>query len=187
MNIVTRIERLFRENGATAYEGARRESVSALAHALQCAQLAEWAQVDPPLVAAALLHDIGHFVDVDSETDDVDDTHELRAVSILGSAFGADVVEPIRLHVEAKRYLVTTETGYADTLSPASIHSLGLQGGRMTADEVRRFESLPHAPQAVALRRWDDRAKQPGRQTPPLGHYLALLGELVQATRAPRT
>jgi phosphonate degradation associated HDIG domain protein len=182
--IVQRIERLFRAHGATAYEGARRESVSALDHALQCAQLAEWAQADAPLVAAALLHDIGHFIDA-LDDDDVDDTHELRAVPFLADAFGADVVEPVRLHVEAKRYLVAIDTGYAATLSPASTHSLALQGGRMTVDEARRFESLPYAPQALSLRRWDDLAKQPGRQTPTLGYYLALLDDLVTANRQP--
>jgi phosphonate degradation associated HDIG domain protein len=176
--IVHRIERLFRERGATAYEGARRESVSALDHALQCAQLAEWAQVDPPLVAAALLHDIGHFVDAEHDDDDVDDTHEMRAVPFLAAAFGPEVVEPVRLHVQAKRYLVSVDTGYVATLSPASVHSLALQGGRMSPEEVRRFEALPHAPQAVALRRWDDLAKQRGRTTPPLAHYLALLEEI---------
>jgi predicted HD phosphohydrolase len=39
-----RIARWFAEHGAEAYDGARRESVSALEHALQCAQLAEAAQ-----------------------------------------------------------------------------------------------------------------------------------------------
>jgi phosphonate degradation associated HDIG domain protein len=175
--VVHRIERLFREHGSTAYEGARRESVSALDHALQCAQLAEWAEVDAALVVAALLHDIGHFVDAEHD-EDIDDTHEVRAVPFLAAAFGPEVVEPVRLHVQAKRYLVTIDAGYAATLSPASAHSLALQGGRMSAGEARRFASLQYAPQAVALRRWDDLAKQRGRQTPPLAHYLALLEEV---------
>jgi phosphonate degradation associated HDIG domain protein len=179
--VVRRIDRLFRERGAHAYEGARRESVSALDHALQCAQLAEWAQAGSPLVAAALLHDIGHFIDAEHDDADADDTHELRAVPFLAAAFGADVVEPVRLHVQAKRYLVAADTGYAATLSPASIHSLGVQGGGMTADEARHFECLPYASQALALRRWDDLAKQPGRATPPLSYYLAMLDELVRA------
>jgi len=180
MNLIDRIEALFNEHGATAYEGAHRESVSALEHALQCAQLAEWANADAPLVAAALLHDIGHFVAVDAEGDDIDDVHELRAVPFLAEGFGANVVEPVRLHVQAKRYLVATDAGYAATLSPASLHSLELQGGPMSHDEQRLFEELPFAQQAIALRRWDDLAKQPGKTTPPLAYYLTLLEEVQQ-------
>ena len=180
MGLVATIERLFVENGATAYEGARRESVSALEHALQCAQLAEWAHAEPPLVAAALLHDIGHFIVSDPDADDIDDVHELRAVPFLAEGFGADVVEPVRLHVQAKRWLVAVDAGYAATLSPASVHSLALQGGPMGADERRLFEDLPYAQQAVSLRRWDDLAKEAGKKTPPLAYYLALLEELQQ-------
>ena len=180
MGLVATIERLFVEHGATAYEGARRESVSALEHALQCAQLAEWAHADAPLVAAALLHDIGHFIVSDPEADDIDDVHELRAVPFLSEGFGADVVEPVRLHVQAKRWLVAVDAGYAAALSPASVHSLALQGGPMDVDERRLFEDLPFAQQAVSLRRWDDLAKEAGKRTPPLAYYLALLEEVQQ-------
>lgn len=180
MGIVATIERLFAEHGAGAYEGARRESVSALEHALQCAQLAEWAKADAPLVAAALLHDIGHFIVSGPEADLIDDVHELRAVPFLAGAFGAEVVEPVRLHVQAKRYLVAIDAGYAATLSPASLHSLALQGGPMGTDECRLFETLPFARQAVSLRRWDDLAKDAGKKTPPLAYYLALLNEVQQ-------
>ena len=176
---VADIALLFAAYGAQAYDGARRESVSALAHALQCAQLAEWAHADPPLVAAALLHDIGHFIAIRPKSNDADDLHETRGAWYLQQRFGAAVVEPVRLHVEAKRYLVATDRGYAATLSPASIYSLGLQGGPMSRAEARAFESVPHAQQAVQLRRWDDAAKEPGKATPSLGYYLALLGELV--------
>lgn len=180
MDLIATIELLFVEHGATAYEGARRESVSALEHALQCAQLAEWAHADAPLVAAALLHDIGHFIVVDPEVDDIDDVHELRAVPFLVQGFGANVVEPVRLHVQAKRYLVAVDTAYAGALSPASVHSLSLQGGPMSADERRLFEQLAFAEQAISLRRWDDLAKEGGKKTPPLAYYLALLEEVQQ-------
>lgn len=180
MDLIATIERLFVEHGATAYEGARRESVSALEHALQCAQLAEWAHADAPLVAAALLHDIGHFIVSDPDADDIDDVHELRAVPFLAQGFGANVVEPVRLHVQAKRYLVAADAAYAGRLSPASLHSLALQGGPMSADERRLFEALPFAQQAISLRRWDDEAKEAGKKTPPLAYYLALLDEVQQ-------
>ena len=182
MKLVARIERLFAEHGAVAYDGARRESVSALAHALQCAQLAEWADAPPSLVAAALLHDVGHFIEPDPG-EAIDDVHELRAVPFLSEGFGPAVVEPVRLHVQAKRYLVATDARYAAMLSPASVHSLALQGGPMSAAEQRAFEALPHAEDALALRRWDDSAKEPGRTTPPLAYYLALLAELAAPVR----
>ena len=179
-DILERIEHWFALHGATSYEGNRRESVSALAHALQCAQLAEDARADAPLVAAALLHDVGHFVAIADvgEMEDVDDVHELRGVALLVRDFPAAVVEPIRLHVAAKRYLTAVEPAYLRGLSPASVHSLMQQGGPFQGAEIARFEALPFADDAVRLRRWDDLAKTPGRATPELGYYLALLDEV---------
>jgi phosphonate degradation associated HDIG domain protein len=185
MDIVHQIEELFELHGHTRYEGAREEPVTARAHALQCAQLAEWADAPTALVAAALLHDIGHFLAPEPGTDAIDDVHELRALGFLKAGFDDDVVEPVRLHVQAKRYLVSVDAHYAATLSPASTHTLALQGGPMSADERRWFEALPHAGEAVALRRWDDLAKEPGRRTPPLGYYLALVASLCAHRAAP--
>jgi len=180
MTLIERIEALFTEHGMVAGQGARHEPVTALEHALQCAQLAEWADADAPLVAAALLHDIGRLIVVDPDTDDVDDVHELRALPLLAEGFGASVVEPVRLHVQAKRYLAAADAAYADALSPASLHSLAQQGGPMSSDEMRSFEELPFAHQAIALRRWDDLAKQPGKTTPPLAYYLSVLEDVQQ-------
>lgn len=183
-DVIERIAALYREHGSRPYDGGRRESVTALAHALQCAQLAEWAGAEPSLVAAALLHDIGDFVTPTSDTDD--NRHELRAQEVLGDGFGPEVLEPIRLHVAAKRYLVATDTDYAAKLSPASQLSLSLQGGPMTAEERQRFEEEDFAPQALLLRRWDDAAKTPGKQTPSLDYYLVLLQELREQRRPAR-
>ena len=178
---VEQIERLLLENADVAYEGDRAEPVSSLAHALQCAQLAEWAGAPAPLVAAALLHDIGHFIETTGIADDVDDVHEARAQPLLMRVFGPAVAEPVRWHVAAKRYLVAVDAGYATHLTPASVHSLGLQGGPMSAAEAAAFEALPFAQDAVALRRWDDQAKLPGQATPALDYYIALLNELRMA------
>ena len=183
MDPVDDIERLFAPHGSQLYDGQLRESVTALEHSLQCAQLAEWARADDALVAAALLHDIGHFVD-ELSGDQVDDFHERRAATLLAAAFPAAIVEPVRLHVQAKRYLVATDAGYLAGLSSASVHSLGLQGGPMGADECRAFEATPFAEDAVLLRRWDDSAKVIGRQTPPLAYYLPLLREVCTAGAA---
>lgn len=178
MDVVQHIEMLFRTHGSRRYEGAGSEPVSALAHALQCAQLAEWAHAEPSLVAAALLHDMGHFSDDDLRGDLTDDRHEVRPLPLLREHFGMAVAEPVRLHVDAKRYLVTTLPDYAASLTPASVHSLTLQGGPMSAQEVEDFDALPYARQAVALRRWDDLAKVPGKTTPSLAYYLTMLDEL---------
>lgn len=181
--LIERIGHMLRSQAQVGYDGQRAEAVSALAHGLQCAQLAEWTRASPSLVAASLLHDIGHFSDdeVVKLGDTVDDEHELRALPLLSEGFGAAVLEPIRLHVAAKRYLVTIDPGYLATLSPASMHSLALQGGAMSAEECRAFEALPFAQDAVSLRRWDDLAKDPAQTTPPLDYYLALLDELAEA------
>jgi phosphonate degradation associated HDIG domain protein len=178
MTLIDRIEAIFVQHGDSAYEGARRESVTALEHALQCAQLAEWAAADLPLVAASFLHDIGHFIVARPESDDIDDVHELRALPFLCEGFAADVIEPVRLHVQAKRFLVATDAAYAANLSSASVHSLQIQGGPMSPDEARLFEELPFAHQAIQLRRWDDLAKTPGKPTPSLAYYLALLEDV---------
>ena len=182
--VIERILSLFERFGSQPYEGGRQESVTALAHALQCAQLAEWAGADLPLVAAALLHDIGDFDDGGAVGDDrSDNRHEYRALPWLVKAFGDEVLEPIRLHVAAKRYLVATEPVYMEALSPASQHSLALQGGPMSDEERQRFEEEAFAPQAVMLRRWDDAAKEPGKPTPSLAYYVALLQELLERSR----
>jgi phosphonate degradation associated HDIG domain protein len=188
MDAIDDIEQLFARHGDRLYEGQLREAVTALEHSLQCAQLAEWARADSALVAAALLHDIGHFVE-QSVGDQVDDEHEQRAAAMLASSFPPSVVEPVRLHVQAKRYLVATDDQYLAGLSSASVHSLSLQGGPMSADECARFEAMPHAEGAVLLRRWDDSAKTPGRKTPSLAYYLALLREVSTAggSKGPRT
>lgn len=185
-DVLNRIAQLYEHAGRKPYDGGRRESVTALEHALQCAQLAEWAGADGPLVAAALLHDVGDLVAPAADSDAADNHHELRAAEVLHGAFGPEVLDPIRLHVAAKRYLVATEPGYRDSLSPASLLSLQLQGGPMSEHEQRRFEEEPFAPQAVLLRRWDDAAKTPGKATPSLDYYMALLDEVRERPRAVR-
>ena len=94
--------------------------------------------------------------------------------------FTPSVVEPVRLHVAAKRYLVAVDPDYVRALSPASLLSLELQGGPMSSDEIAAFESLPHAQAACRLRRYDDAGKDPDADTPPLESYRGLLGSLLR-------
>ncbi|HZE92743.1 MAG TPA: HD domain-containing protein [Rhizobacter sp.] len=170
------IENLFLRFGNEPYDGLPpEETVTTLEHALQCAQLAEWSGADDSLVAAAFLHDLGKFVADDSARETA---HELRALPHLSDMFSAQVLEPIRLHRVAKRYLAATEPAYLKGLSPTAMRALELQGGPMTSGEVTRFEATPYAREAVQLRRWHDAAKVPGQRTPSLDYYLALLEDL---------
>ena len=172
---LARIEELFRTLGPRAYSG---EPVSQLEHALQSAALAQAAGATEPLVAAALLHDLGHLVNDQGETPSergVDDQHQFHGAHYLKPLFGREVLGPIRLHVAAKRYLCATRPGYQDALSPDSKRSLALQGGAFSAGEAEAFGQLPHAAAAVALRLWDDEAKVAGMKTPTFADYLPLL------------
>ncbi len=164
------IEHLLATRGVHQYG---REAVSQLEHALQCAQLAEQAGETPATIAAALLHDLGHLLAPGGDTAEQDDLHQYVALPFLRSLLPDAVLEPIRLHVDAKRYLCTMEPGYWEALSPASQHSLVLQGGAFSVPEAERFASQPFAQEAIRLRRYDDHAKVPGLATPPLAHYLA--------------
>lgn len=174
------IEDLFRTKGDRAYSG---EPVTQLQHALQCALLAERDDAPPAMVAAALLHDLGHLINDQGETPTlrgIDDRHEFVALPRLRDLFDDDVLLPIRLHVEAKRYLCARGDGrlsgpqYLDSLSADSLRSLQLQGGVFTPAQADAFIAQPYARQAVQVRIWDDLAKQPDCTTPPLAHYLAI-------------
>lgn len=170
---------LLREHGDAAYFG---EPVSQRAHALQCAALAAGEGAAPSLVAAALLHDIGHLLHGLGESiadQGVDARHEDAGHDWLTRHFGAEVTEPVRLHVDAKRYLCAADPTYAAALSPASVQSLQLQGGPFTKSQLQAFADLPFAAEAIRLRRWDDTAKIDGLDVPDVEHYRLLLTSLV--------
>jgi phosphonate degradation associated HDIG domain protein len=175
VSVVDEIFAVFREYGAEQYLG---EQVSMTEHMLQSAYAAEQDGASPALVAAALLHDYGHFIHdlpEDSAEHGVDTQHEEVAHAFLSEHFGPEIAEPIRMHVAAKRYLCAVEPSYLAALSPASIHSLELQGGPYSAAEVAEFERSPFARTAVRLRRWDDVGKVEGLETPDLEHYRPVL------------
>jgi phosphonate degradation associated HDIG domain protein len=174
--------RLFKERGDAAYIGER---VSQTEHALQAAWTAEQAGGNSAAIAAALLHDVGHLLHdlpEDCANSGIDDVHEERGASWLLRHFGPNVVEPVRLHVAAKRFLCATDPTYSGMLSEASLRSLHLQGGPFTPDEASQFQNHPHAEAAVALRRFDEQAKVPGLPTPELEHFRPYL----EAARAPQ-
>lgn len=166
---------LFARKGGRAYDG---EPVTQLEHALQTAARAEDEGATPALVAAALLHDVGHLLNDQGESPTlrgVDDLHQFAALPFLRELFADDVLAPIRLHVDAKRYLCATRAGYFDALSADSKRSLILQGGIFSPEQAADFIAQAFAGDAVRVRLWDDLAKREGAVTPPLAHFVAML------------
>lgn len=177
--IVDEILRVFRDRGHRSYG----EQVTEAQHALQCATFAEAAGEPREVVAACLLHDIGHLLhDLGEDIAErgVDARHERIGANRLEAWFPPAVVEPVRLHAESKRYLCHKEPGYLDGLSEASRRSLMLQGGPMSDEEAARFESGAHYDHAVRVRRYDDRGKIPDMPVPDLEHFRPLLESLVR-------
>ena len=171
---------LFATEGADEYFG---EAVTQASHMLQAAALAKAAGARPPLIAAALLHDVGHFTAAVSGHDlmrGTDNRHSEAGADWLTQWFGPEVTEPVRLHVAAKRYLCAVEPGYAETLSAASVCTLAVQGGPMNAAERARFEANAYAHDALRLRRWDDAAKDPAASPPAFGYYQPMLRRLLR-------
>lgn len=170
MRTLDDIFRLYEARGGERYG----EELTQLEHALQTALAAERADAPPALVTAALLHDLGHLLHRDAAgayAARTDDRHEALGARALAGHFGAAVVRPVALHVQAKRYLCAVDPGYAAHLSEASTVTLAMQGGPMSPAEAAAFEADPHAEQALALRRWDEAAKVPGLETPPLAYF----------------
>ena len=175
MSVAVEISTLFGVRGAGAYFG---ESVSMAEHGLQAAFFAQADGAPPALVIAALLHDVGHLVDVvpDDITDWIQDArHEESGADWLAARFPLAISEPVRLHVPAKRYLCAVDCAYFSRLSDPSLHTLKLQGGPMNAGEVAHFEQQPFHREAVCVRRWDDRGKIAGLGTPGLAAYRAMI------------
>jgi len=183
MRVIDEIFSLYAARGSAAYFG---EAVSMTEHGLQAAHFAELEGAPEPVVAAALLHDIGHLIatvpdDIAEWT--VDARHEATGARWLGQWFGPEVADPVRLHVRAKRYLCTTDPTYLSQLSPASLVTLKLQGGLLSADEVARFEAEPGCGEAIVVRRCDDRGKVAGLATRRLREYRELLRALAARRR----
>lgn len=174
------IAALFAGEGGAEYLG---EPVTQAQHMFQAAALAEREGASPALVAAALLHDVGHFTGAVHGRDLMaghDNRHSHQGADWLATWFGPEVTEPVRLHVAAKRYLCAVEPGYFDKLSEASVYTLSVQGGPMSAEEVAAFEADPYSADAVRLRRWDEAAKEPDADDPGFDHYRELLTKLVR-------
>jgi phosphonate degradation associated HDIG domain protein len=171
--VLAQIQALFDERGSLVYG----EMVTQLEHALQCGTFAAQEQAHPALVLATFLHDIGHMQHQDAASaieQGRDDAHEVLGAKWLARWFGPEVSEPVRLHVQAKRYLCKVQTGYLDSLSPLSLRTLQIQGGPMTDEEAQTFEQQPFYEDAVRLRRWDEAGKETQMQTMPFENFMQL-------------
>ena len=139
-------------------------------------------EADETLVAAALLHDIGHYTNEfgdDYIDQGIDNLHDEAGARVLQGFFPPVVIACVRLHVAAKRYLCATDPAYFDKLSPASVATLKLQGGPMNAAEVAEFRGNPYYAEAVQVRLWDEEGKVPGMSTPPFEHYAPVLQRVI--------
>ena len=180
--IISEIFALFARFGSERYG----EDVSLESHMLQSAALAESLGAPGNVVAAALLHDIGHLLHVDGDASAgaaYDMEHEALCAAWLSRAFDRDVTAPIALHVSAKRYLCAVEPDYFECLSPASRLSLIAQGGVMTEAEAAAFAKEPAFEAALILRRCDDRGKDASVRTPDIEHYRGLLTASLRGAR----
>lgn len=183
MNVLKdrRLKSVFEILSTKGHEQYGQEAVSQLEHALQCATLAETNNSSPELIIASLLHDFGHLIHnlgEDAADRGIDDRHEYRALGYLKQIFSSAITEPIRMHVNAKRYLCAVDKNYWNSLSPASKISLELQGGIYSETEATEFISQAYAEDAVKLRIWDDLAKVKGLDTPELSYFLPAMNEL---------
>jgi len=181
VSLAEEIFAIYERRGSGAYFGER---VSMTEHGLQAAWFAQQEGAPPALVVAALLHDIGHLIEVvpDDLADwNTDAHHEEVGSRWLARHFDPEISEPVRLHVPAKRYLCATDTTYYGMLSEASVVTLKLQGGPMSPGEVLQFESQPYFREAIRVRRWDDQGKVAGLPT----HALADYRELIQHSARP--
>ena len=146
-------------NNKSLYIG---EKISITEHMIQTAMLAEKNNCSSSLICSSLLHDYGHFIlenPDDLVNKEKDGKHEDVGYKFLKKYFVKDVVEPIKYHVKAKRYLARDKK-YYQILSKASKISLKLQGGIMDEKEANEFKNNEFFENSIKLRKFDEGAKK---------------------------
>ncbi len=178
-NIVDFIGSIFERCGSEEYLG---EPVTMGQHMLQGATIAEQNSQPEEIIVGALLHDIGHFTSefgTFSMNDTKDRFHEEAGAEVLERFFPSVITDCVRYHVAAKRYLCATKPSYFDRLSEASIHSLNLQGGPMSAEEVAEFQKNPNLDKIIQVRYLDEAGKHPDMETPDYWHFAPMVQRMV--------
>jgi len=178
-NIVGFLGDIFERCGGEEYLG---EPVTMAEHMLQSAHFAEQANEPETVIVAALLHDIGHFISEFGtfSMEDVEDRfHEEAGAEVLEQFFPKLVTDCVRHHVAAKRYLCATRPAYFDRLSDASVHSLNLQGGPMSDEEVVVFEKNANLREIIKVRHYDDAGKRADMTTRDYSFYAPMIQRIV--------
>lgn len=177
-NIVAFIGDIFERCGDEEYLG---EPVTMAEH-MQGATIAEQNGQDEVIIVGALLHDIGYFTSefgTFSMEDTEDRYHEEAGAEVLSQFFPSVITDCVRYHVAAKRYLCATRPDYFKRLSPASVHSLNLQGGPMSDEEVVEFERNPNLKEILQVRYLDEAGKRADMETPPFSHFAPMVQRIV--------
>jgi len=173
MHIVDKIISNFKNN-KSLYIG---EKITISEHMIQSAMLAEKAKSNDDIVCSCLLHDYGHFIIEDPDKlviNEKDGKHENIGYEYLTKFFNKEIVEPIKYHVLAKRYLVRNKK-YFNFLSEASKISLKLQGGPLNNKESKEFEKKEYFKSSVLVRKFDEAAKKMGVKMKSIDDYKSLL------------
>ena len=173
VNIIDQIIFAF-TNNKSLYIG---EELTISEHMIQTAMLAENNKCSSNLICSSLLHDYGHFVVEDPNllvTNQIDGNHETIWANYLKTFFSNEIIEPILLHVDTKKYL-TRDKKYLNSLSEASKVSLKLQGGVMSDNEAEQFEQNKNYKNAIKLRRFDEGAKKQNIKIKNIEDYKELL------------
>lgn len=179
---------LFEAHGSGEYIG---EAVSQVEHATQAAYHATACKSEDVVVAAALLHDLGHLIGLAAPAahKQMGDCgimeHERHGADMLRRlGFPERMAKLVQLHVGAKRYRCWKDPSYLNKLSPASVTTLGYQGGPMSDAEGAAFEADADSPIILLMRTWDEAAKVPGAAVPSLQSYRPMLEALWTSVHA---
>ena len=175
--VVEEIFELYQKHGSNEYAG---EKVSQLEHMVQAAQLAKAGGYDDEIVLAAFLHDIGHICAASYITSNMNGfgvmNHEKIGANFLRKrGFSERIARLVENHVSAKRYLTFKFPEYYEGLSEASKNTLQFQGGQMNYDEAMLFEQDDLFEEFIAMRRWDELAKEENLPMQSMDYYKNLM------------
>jgi len=170
---------MFEKYGDEDYDG---EPVSQTSHMVQCAMQALREKADTELVIGGLLHDVGHLLRHQQQTEAMGNygvvNHEgIGADYLRSNGFSERICAVVEKHVDAKRYLVATDPEYKAKLSLASLKTLEWQGGPMNEEETAIFKNNPFFKDIIRVRLWDEKAKEVDADMLPLPYFMDVIKE----------